>query len=218
MSTAPKLNTLSLDQSSWTGKYHSDYDMTATAEPLEGATFDHWEITGAELTSGDKNSVTISFRADGDVTIRAVYEGEAVVTTASTTATTAAATTTTTTAAVTMTTKASTAATSAPISETTTRRTRQSQTTAQPPQQTTTTTTSSEAAQEKLAGDANLDKKVSVADAVAILQHLGNRDKYGLSEQGLINADVDGEPGVTAKDALLIQQMDAHMIDKFPVE
>ncbi len=213
-----KLNTLSLDQSSWTGKYHSDYDMTATAEPLEGATFDHWEITGAELTSGDKNSVTISFRADGDVTIRAVYEGEAVVTTASTTATTAAATTTTTTAAVTMTTKASTAATSAPISETTTRRTRQSQTTAQPPQQTTTTTTSSEAAQEKLAGDANLDKKVSVADAVAILQHLGNRDKYGLSEQGLINADVDGEPGVTAKDALLIQQMDAHMIDKFPVE
>lgn len=67
-------------------------------------------------------------------------------------------------------------------------------------------------------GDANCDKKVTVADAVAILQHLGNRDKYGLSELGLLNADVDGEPGVTGKDALVIQQLDAKLIDKFPVE
>ncbi len=72
-----KLNSLSLKEQSWTGKYHSDYDMTATAEPIEGASFDHWEITGAELTSGSKTSATITFKAAGDVTIKAVYSGTA---------------------------------------------------------------------------------------------------------------------------------------------
>ena len=58
-------------------------------------------------------------------------------------------------------------------------------------------------------GDANADGKVSVADAVAILQYIGNRDKYKLSETGLKNADVDGVAGITGKDALVIQQVDA---------
>jgi hypothetical protein len=70
-----KLNTLTLNEESWTGKYHSDYDMTATAEPLEGAEFDHWEISGAELTSGSKTSQTISFKAAGNVTVKVVYSG-----------------------------------------------------------------------------------------------------------------------------------------------
>ena len=57
---------------------------------------------------------------------------------------------------------------------------------------------------------ANLDKKVSIADAVAILQHLGNKDKYGLKPQGLINADVySNGDGITAKDAYTIQQVDS---------
>ena len=58
-------------------------------------------------------------------------------------------------------------------------------------------------------GDANCDGKVSVADAVAILQFIGNRDKYALTEQGAKNADVDGVAGITGKDALVIQQVDA---------
>ena len=58
-------------------------------------------------------------------------------------------------------------------------------------------------------GDANCDGKTSVADAVAILQYIGNRDKYKLTESGLKNADVDGIAGVTGKDALVIQQVDA---------
>ena len=58
-------------------------------------------------------------------------------------------------------------------------------------------------------GDANLDGKASVADSVAILQHIANRDKYGLKAQGLVNADVDGIEGVTANDALVLQQWDA---------
>lgn len=58
-------------------------------------------------------------------------------------------------------------------------------------------------------GDANDDGKVSLADAVAILQHIGNRDKYPLTAQGKLNADVDGVAGITANDALEIQKMDA---------
>lgn len=58
-------------------------------------------------------------------------------------------------------------------------------------------------------GDANCDYKMSIADAVAILQHIGNRDKYSLTEDGMENADVDGVVGVTANDALIIQQVDA---------
>lgn len=52
-----------------------------------------------------------------------------------------------------------------------------------------------------LKGDANLDTKATLADSVAILQHIANHDKYGLSPQGFVNADVDGRAGVTAKDA-----------------
>lgn len=68
-----------------------------------------------------------------------------------------------------------------------------------------------------LIGDANLDGKVSIADAVAILQSIGNRDKYALSEQGLLNADVDGVKGVTAKDALVIQKFEAKLINSLPL-
>lgn len=65
-----------------------------------------------------------------------------------------------------------------------------------------------------LKGDANCDGEVNIADATAIIQHLGNRDKYGLSEQGLINADVVGDDGVTGSDALQLQKLEAGMIDK----
>ena len=55
-------------------------------------------------------------------------------------------------------------------------------------------------------GDANCDKRFSIADATAILQHLGNPDEYGLSLKGMYNADC-GEimDGVTAADAMFIQ-------------
>ena len=58
-------------------------------------------------------------------------------------------------------------------------------------------------------GDANLDGKVTIADATAILQHIANRDKFELKPQGAINADVDGVSGVTANDALVLQKLDA---------
>ncbi len=64
----------------------------------------------------------------------------------------------------------------------------------------------------KTYGDANGDGDVTVADAVAILQYIGNKDKYNLSEQGKKNADVDGVAGITGRDALVLQQVDAGLI------
>lgn len=66
-------------------------------------------------------------------------------------------------------------------------------------------------------GDANLDDKVTVADAVAILQSLGNKDKYKLTPQGEKNADCyDPGDGITPKDALAIQRLDAGVIKSLP--
>jgi len=59
-------------------------------------------------------------------------------------------------------------------------------------------------------GDANLDSKVTLADCVAVLQHIANKEKYGLEPQGLINADVNNNgDGVTGQDALTIQKVDS---------
>ncbi|MDE7104423.1 MAG: RICIN domain-containing protein, partial [Ruminococcus sp.] len=61
-----------------------------------------------------------------------------------------------------------------------------------------------------LLGDANCDGRVTIADATAIVQALGNPDEYELSEQGKINADIyDRGDGVTGKDALFIQNVEA---------
>ncbi len=66
-------------------------------------------------------------------------------------------------------------------------------------------------------GDANCDGKVTIADSTAILQALGNPDKYGLSEQGAANADCcDPGDGVLPSDALAIQKLDAKVITKLP--
>ena len=70
-----------------------------------------------------------------------------------------------------------------------------------------------------LIGDANCDGNVTIADATAILQAIGNADKYSLSDEGLANADccnVGG--GLTAADALAIQKLDAKLITSLPVE
>ena len=54
-------------------------------------------------------------------------------------------------------------------------------------------------------GDANNDKITSIADAAAIMQAIGNPDKYALSEQGEFNADY-GCDGITVDDAVAIQK------------
>ena len=66
-------------------------------------------------------------------------------------------------------------------------------------------------------GDANCDGRVDVSDAVAILQYIANSQKYPLSQQGVINADVSGHgDGVTGSDAISIQRYDARVISSLP--
>ncbi|MCM1133241.1 MAG: RICIN domain-containing protein [Ruminococcus flavefaciens] len=82
---------------------------------------------------------------------------------------------------------------------------------------TTTTETTAVPSGKYLCGDANEDGVVDVADAAAIIQSLGNKDKYALSEQGAKNADCyNPGDGVTGMDALAIQRLKANMIDSLP--
>lgn len=68
-----------------------------------------------------------------------------------------------------------------------------------------------------LYGDANEDNKVTISDAVAILQSLANPEKYSLTEQGKDNADVYNRgDGVTGSDAASIQRYDAQAIHELP--
>ena len=77
-----------------------------------------------------------------------------------------------------------------------------------------TATTTSET---NVIGDANLDGRVTVADAVAILQFIANKDKYNLNSQARKNADCfNVGDGITGKDALAIQRLDAKVIAKLP--
>lgn len=59
-------------------------------------------------------------------------------------------------------------------------------------------------------GDANCDGKVDLADAVAILQYSALPNKYPLMMPEL--ADVDGVPGVTGADALVLEKVDAGLV------
>ncbi|MDE6789583.1 MAG: glycoside hydrolase family 9 protein [Ruminococcus sp.] len=64
-----------------------------------------------------------------------------------------------------------------------------------------------------LIGDANEDGAVDIADATAIIQHMGNPDEYALSEQGKINADIVNQgDGVTGADAVVLQLIEAKKI------
>ncbi len=133
------------------------------------------------------------------------------------TTTTTTETTTTTTETTTTTTETTTTTTETTTTTTEETTTAEETTTTTATEETTTTTTTTTAEQSTLIGDANVDGKVSVADAVAILQAVANKDKYSLKPQGAINADCyDPGDGVTANDALAIQKLDAGSIDKLP--
>lgn len=64
-----------------------------------------------------------------------------------------------------------------------------------------------------LYGDVNNDNKVTISDAVLIMQSLTNADEYELSDAGKINADVyNNGDGITNMDALTIQEVVADKI------
>ena len=61
-------------------------------------------------------------------------------------------------------------------------------------------------------GDVNLDGKITVSDAVAVLQYIANKQKYPLTANAMKNADVDGQSGITGTDAVVIQKVDAGVL------
>ena len=126
--------------------------------------------------------------------------------TTTTTTTTVPATTTTTTTTVPATTTTTT--TTVPVTTTTT-------TTTVPVITTTTTTTTPATTLPKpsLAGDANCDKTVDIADVVLIKCYIINPNEYKLSAQGFANADVHGSSnGLNAQDAVAIAKHILHVI------
>ncbi|MCR5601312.1 MAG: 1,4-beta-glucanase [Ruminococcus sp.] len=92
----------------------------------------------------------------------------------------------------------------------------------------TTTTTKPVATTDKnyKAGDSNCDGVIDLSDAVMIMQALANPNKYGLNgtakthitAQGLKNADVIGNNGMTTEDAGAIQRYLLHLIKEIPVK
>ena len=86
-------------------------------------------------------------------------------------------------------------------------------TTAEPKPTEPTTAPTEPAVPAKTYGDANCDGTVTIADATAILQSIGNADKYALSEQGTANVDVNGETGLTVDDAIVIMKVDAKLLE-----
>ena len=122
--------------------------------------------------------------------------------TTTTTTTTIPATTTTTTTTVPATTTTTT--TTIPATTTTT-------TTTVPA--TTTTTPATTLPKPSLAGDANCDKTVDIADVVLIKCYIINPNEYKLSAQGFANADVHGSSnGLNAQDAVAIAKHILHVI------
>lgn len=80
------------------------------------------------------------------------------------------------------------------------------------------TTTTSNSDSKVLYGDATLDGSVDIADAVAVASFVGDSKKNPLSADALANADVQNVgDGVTANDALAIQQFLAGSIKELPV-
>ncbi len=59
----------------------------------------------------------------------------------------------------------------------------------------------------EVAGDANCDRTLNMADVVTIMQFMVNPDKFPMSAEGRKAADVIGNDGVTNLDALRIQKI-----------
>ena len=87
------------------------------------------------------------------------------------------------------------------------------QDTSKPTKPTTPTKPSTSGSDEILYGDANVDGKVNISDAVLIMQSISNPSEYKIdSAQGIINADTVGHDGITNTDALAIQCIEAKLI------
>ena len=133
--------------------------------------------------------------------------------TTTTTTTTIPATTTTTTTTLPATTTTTTTTLPATTTTTTTTVPATTTTTTTTIPATTTTTPATTLPKPSLAGDANCDKTVDIADVVLIKCYIINPNEYKLSAQGFANADVHGSSnGLNAQDAVAIAKHILHVI------
>ena len=133
--------------------------------------------------------------------------------TTTTTTTTASVTTTTTTTTIPVTTTTTTTTVPATTTTTTTTVPATTTTTTTTIPATTTTTPATTLPKPSLAGDANCDKTVDIADVVLIKCYIINPNEYKLSAQGFANADVHGSSnGLNAQDAVAIAKHILHVI------
>ena len=80
---------------------------------------------------------------------------------------------------------------------------------------TTTVTTTTETTVTYIKGDANGDSSVDIADVVAIAAYVGDSKTNALSDEAIISADVHNTGnGITADDALMVQQYIANIISE----
>lgn len=72
---------------------------------------------------------------------------------------------------------------------------------------------------ETVYGDADCNGEVGINDVVLIMQSIANPDKYSLTDEGKVNADVVDGDGVTNTDALAIQFVESRTIttEDFPI-
>ncbi len=69
--------------------------------------------------------------------------------------------------------------------------------------------------QNVLLGDVNCNDNVDVSDAVLLARYLGEDTDAAVSAQGKLNADCDGNSGLTADDVIMILKYVAKIIDEF---
>ena len=176
-------------------KWDRDYTMASSLENL---------LFGGSLP------LTIT---DGSITVNRSTTTTTLPETTTTTTTTVPATTTTTTTTLPETTTTTTTTVPATTTTTTTTVPATTTTTTTTIPATTTTTPATTLPKPSLAGDANCDKTVDIADVVLIKCYIINPNEYKLSAQGFANADVHGSSnGLNAQDAVAIAKHILHVI------
>ena len=176
-------------------KWDRDYTMASSLENL---------LYGGSLP------LTIT---DGSITVNRSTTTTTLPETTTTTTTTLPETTTTTTTTVPVTTTTTTTTIPATTTTTTTTVPVTTTTTTTTIPATTTTTPATTLPKPSLAGDANCDKTVDIADVVLIKCYIINPNEYKLSAQGFANADVHGSSnGLNAQDAVAIAKHILHVI------
>ena len=187
-------------------KWDRDYTMASSLENLLFGGSLPLTITDGSITV-NRSTTTTTTPATTTTTTTTLPE------TTTTTTTTVPATTTTTTTTVPMTTTTTTTTVPATTTTTTTTVPATTTTTTTTIPATTTTTPATTLPKPSLAGDANCDKTVDIADVVLIKCYIINPNEYKLSAQGFANADVHGSSnGLNAQDAVAIAKHILHVI------